>query len=670
MKKMIVLLVALGGAIMAFFSEATAQDEPIIDTESSSVGQNVSAEELKNLPLNGRNFQLLINTVPGVLTDQLPAQSTGQALAGGTPYVIDGVAITDPVPAGSDPTSVNLDAIEDIQVQTGGFEAEFGRATGGVINIVTKTGSNEFRSGGGGPFNFTLNEGVGGTCLESIGGVPQGNSTRGTIKFDVPFEVPKNFFRGQPLGPGGSIYFPPCDDAEGRSFFFQGNFPLPGTPTHTVLTPTRGYNIDLKPLIRAGFSLDRSLVDGNFAVGSGSSYRMDWSKDFKLSLYSSPRLDWKWKYNQSYDSEAQEDLIFINKQYSNNTPSACPNANGKVFGFQGGGWKIGAAAPLQPYALDPATCEEIRRSIDQFLDETEAPLAALGGPIVKDQLWFFAGGTQLPEADQPPPDDEILGVEHALRPEFVVGLNLTYKNFSEILDNVPAVDLFRPLQGVQSGALELRNVKRIGGVELREAPGGGERLAHDAESMIYIEALGGPTGEVYQVTIVGDAALDMNGYAAIEPVEVSSDEREEIVEQLSKAPGPRRTLKTNGYCRDFLEAAPLAGAVFRLAGAAAQAAFEPEARVLEAARQLYEQGLLDVDSNPDAYFHSIRQWALWTVTEGFEQSEFIDAFSKQVRENLEGGGTEWTDQVAAAVRRHAESRWGDIQQVLEVAQGS
>jgi hypothetical protein len=363
----------------------------------------------------------------------------------------------------------------------------------------------------------------------------------------------------------------------------------------------------------------------------------------------------------------KDDLIFINRDYFDKTPSACPpNVEGKVLGFEGR-WNIGATIPFKPSTVDPATCEEIRRTIEQFANEAGDYRATLGGPIVKDRLWFFAGGRPLPEADQVPTDDEILGVEHALRPEFVVGLNLSYRNVSEILDNVPAVDMFGLVPVVQGAGLELRNVKRTSGLEFREAPGGGGPSARDSESMIYIEALGGATGEVYEVTIVGDAALDLNGYAAIEPVAVSSDEREEIVEQLSEAPGPRRTFKTNGYCRDFLKAAPPAGAVFRLAGAEAQADFEPEARVLEAARQLYEQELLNVDSNPDSYFHSIRQWALWTVTEGFDREEFVAAFSKQVRENLQGGGQAWTDPVAAAVRRHAESRWADIQLILELA---
>lgn len=89
--------------------------------------------------------------------------------------------------------------------------------------------------------------------------------------------------------------------------------------------------------------------------------------------------------------------------------------------------------------------------------------------------------------------------------------------------------------------------------------------------------------------------------------------------------------------------------------------------MLQAARDLRDAGRPQVDSDPEGYFHSIRQWALWTLTEGFDQERFIAAFSKQVRENLEAGETAWTDAVAAAVRRHGENRWRDIEQVLELA---
>ncbi|MFN2420775.1 MAG: tail fiber domain-containing protein [Gemmatimonadota bacterium] len=108
MKRTTTLLAALIGTILAGVPEAIAQDEtPLVDTQDPAVGQNISEEQIKNLPVDSRNFQTLINTVPGVLTDQTPAQPTGQTGAGNQ-YMIDGIVITD-LPAGSDPTSVNLE---------------------------------------------------------------------------------------------------------------------------------------------------------------------------------------------------------------------------------------------------------------------------------------------------------------------------------------------------------------------------------------------------------------------------------------------------------------------------------------------------------------------------------------------------------------------------------
>jgi hypothetical protein len=461
--------------------------------------------------------------------------------------------------------------------------------------------------------------------------------------------------------------------------FFRGSFPLPGTPTHFMLTPQGTYRVDLNPAFQMGLPIERNLLEKNFVVGSGTDWGMDWSKNFKLNLSTGTQLDYRWDSRQWYDAWQKTDLggptgrlrisenesarpldrIFINYNYYNNTPSACPTVPGKTFGFErtflDRGLGSGKILPLQPAVVDPATCDEIGRSISSLGtsgQEDNRYVATLGGPIIRDRLWFFIGGRgeeKEPQDDQQP-------------------INLTYRLISDVLENVPSVSSEGALPGVQNGGIEIQFTTSTGGVELRPAPGGGERGAHDPEPMIYIEALGGATGEVYQATIVGPEPLDFNGYAAIEPVAVSSSERNKIVEQIREAPGIHRTLKANGYCLDFLMSAPPVGAVFRLAGAAAQEQFRPLARVLDAARQLHGGGLLHVDPNPESYFHSIRQWAIWTVTEEFDQTEFIEAFSQQVRENLESGGQAWTEPVAAAVRRHAESRWLDIQQVLELAE--
>jgi hypothetical protein len=63
--------------------------------------------------------------------------------AGDNSYLIDGLNTTDPV-TGTFGTNFNYDAIQEMNFQTGGFEAEFGQATGGIVNLVTKSGGNDF----------------------------------------------------------------------------------------------------------------------------------------------------------------------------------------------------------------------------------------------------------------------------------------------------------------------------------------------------------------------------------------------------------------------------------------------------------------------------------------------------------------------------------------------
>jgi len=183
---------------------------------------------------------------------------------------------------------------------------------------------------------------------------------------------------------------------------------------------------------------------------------------------------------------------------------------------------------------------------------------------------------------------------------------------------------------------------------------------------MYLESLGGSTGEVFKVHIVNPdpQPLTLEGYVAIEPVQIPPDRRQDIVEEIRRAPGSHTEMNANFYCLEFLRQAPSAGIVYRIAGAAKQERFAPAARALEAARRLQQQGLLDPDSNPESYFHSIRQWAVWTMEQRFDREKFLDAFLEHARKNLARAGREWSDEVEAAVRRSAEGRWQDITEVL------
>lgn len=114
---------------------------PVVDVTSNIQGANVTAETMRSLPL-GRNFVAAAQVAPGTGTD-----ATGTTVYGSTGaennYVIDGLNTTG-VERGLQGKRLNLDFVQEVEVLTGGLPAEYGRMTGGTINAITKSGSNEY----------------------------------------------------------------------------------------------------------------------------------------------------------------------------------------------------------------------------------------------------------------------------------------------------------------------------------------------------------------------------------------------------------------------------------------------------------------------------------------------------------------------------------------------
>lgn len=187
--------------------------------------------------------------------------------------------------------------------------------------------------------------------------------------------------------------------------------------------------------------------------------------------------------------------------------------------------------------------------------------------------------------------------------------------------------------------------------------------------LIWLEALGGSTGDVMKVHVVnpGPDPIEIDGYFSVEPVDLTPEERERVFESVKAAAGNHVELTIPFYCLEFGAAAPAAGVVYRLAPRAAQEAFVPAARAMEVARRLHESGLLSPDTNPESYFHSIRQWSIWTLEQRFDRAGFLSAFVEHTRKNAEARGIAWSDAVMAAARASAEGRWRDVSQILEAA---
>ena len=121
---------------------------PMVDTTRSAQGSSFTPE-FTDRTVTSRSYQGVALFTPGVSGG---AASPGNpAIHGGTPqsnlYLLDGLNITDPVTQ-TFSTNFNFDAIGELQVLTGGLDAEYGATTGGVLNIVTKSGGDEFELDG------------------------------------------------------------------------------------------------------------------------------------------------------------------------------------------------------------------------------------------------------------------------------------------------------------------------------------------------------------------------------------------------------------------------------------------------------------------------------------------------------------------------------------------
>lgn len=118
---------------------------PTVDIGSTQTGTTITPDFIKQLPVAGgstRSFESLTLSAPGTQDDGFGV-SVGGSTSPENNYVIDGVNTTDPQ-FGLIGSELSVDFVKEVNVVSGGYMAEFGRATGGVVNVVTKSGGNEF----------------------------------------------------------------------------------------------------------------------------------------------------------------------------------------------------------------------------------------------------------------------------------------------------------------------------------------------------------------------------------------------------------------------------------------------------------------------------------------------------------------------------------------------
>jgi outer membrane receptor protein involved in Fe transport len=130
---------------------------PIVETTRTNVSASVGERAVRGLPVNGRNFLDFATLTPGVVRDPRGGDLSFGGQKGTLNSIqIDGVDNNNlffgqalgRTGSGRAPYQFSQDAVQEFQVNTNSFSAEFGRAAGGAINVITKSGSNEFHGAG------------------------------------------------------------------------------------------------------------------------------------------------------------------------------------------------------------------------------------------------------------------------------------------------------------------------------------------------------------------------------------------------------------------------------------------------------------------------------------------------------------------------------------------
>ena len=174
-----------------------------VNTESSVVDGIVGHREIESLPLNGRNFLELALLIPGnspapnfdpTKTNTVVISSAGQLGRGGN-VTVDGADDNDDVVGGA-VQNISQEAVQEFQVATNRFSAQLGRSGSSVVNIVTKSGTNEFHGSGSFYFRHKSLQGLPATFDRTFGQAPPFHREQYAFALGGPIKRDKAWFFG------------------------------------------------------------------------------------------------------------------------------------------------------------------------------------------------------------------------------------------------------------------------------------------------------------------------------------------------------------------------------------------------------------------------------------------------------------------------------------------
>lgn len=115
-------------------------ESPLIEKEVSGTSDIIDGDYIEDMPIQGRAYQNALKILPGTLVDRDQQIHVRGGRTGEVGFRVDGMYAQDPVTGGYG-TNINMNAVEKMEVITGGFDAEYGGNMSGMVNVVTKSGT-------------------------------------------------------------------------------------------------------------------------------------------------------------------------------------------------------------------------------------------------------------------------------------------------------------------------------------------------------------------------------------------------------------------------------------------------------------------------------------------------------------------------------------------------
>jgi len=299
-----------------------------VDTSSVSVNSEFSDSFYSKIPL-GRGVSSLFYLAPGV-TSGLGTGAENPSISGSTGlenlYVADGVSINDPAFGGIGVwsrvygalgTGINLSFVKEVQIKTGGFEPQYGHVSGGIIQLVTKSGGTKFFGTVGGYINsrwmqdtyqnaddprFAVTNLVG-SRLENanyegdfeLGGYVPVHGLRDRLFFFGTFNPSQNHAYFQPALGTGLFALSPLIDRNTTRYDYAGKLTFKINDRHTVESSVSGDPSHTNPTAFSTLNSDNNSANSKWEYGTRN-WAVRYDGAFGSSVLADASFTWGWNF--------------------------------------------------------------------------------------------------------------------------------------------------------------------------------------------------------------------------------------------------------------------------------------------------------------------------------------------------------------------------------------